>query len=201
MSVASKSFHDNNIIQPLYDESDSDIELELEILDKKNSVNIYTIKYNDSEDESENTSLSSSNNLSFSLTEKQLHYSGLLISMKECPDADNKIFYISTSYMNKYSFSRCMEYLIYHEDREIELPLKPLRSKIFSELWKDIWDVEFIEQIYRESDQSDKLYELVNAANYLDIKPLIFLTLSKLAHIAKNAKYPEIDDLLGLNKI
>ena len=196
MSIASENFCNNNI-QSLYDESDSDIESET-INNEEKTINIYTIEYtNNSENKS---SSSSSENLSFILTEKQLHHSGLFLTMKDL-DSDDKVFPISSSCMNIYSYTKCMEYLIYHENREIELPLKPLRSKIFSELWKDFWDVEFINKIYDESIQCDKLYDLVQAANYFAIKPLIFLILSKIATVVKNAKYYEIDDLLGLNKI
>jgi S-phase kinase-associated protein 1 len=78
---------------------------------------------------------------------------------------------------------KVIEYMVYHTDnlpKEIE---KPLKSSVMTEVVCK-WDAQFV-----EVDQ-EILFELILAANYMDIKPLLDLTCAKVASMIKG-KTPE----------
>lgn len=78
-----------------------------------------------------------------------------------------------------------VKYMRHHFEnppKEIE---KPLKSQKMSEV-VSAWDAEFV-----EVDQ-DLLFELILAANYMDIKPLLDLTCAKVASMIKDKKPEEI---------
>ena len=64
--------------------------------------------------------------------------------------------------------------------------LKPLRSSTLSENNISEWDVEFI------AVEKEILFELVLAANYLDLKPLLDLGCAKLATMIKGMSVEQI---------
>mmetsp|Transcript_10369 Transcript_10369/g.19874 ORF Transcript_10369/g.19874 Transcript_10369/m.19874 type:complete len:188 (-) Transcript_10369:376-939(-) len=78
---------------------------------------------------------------------------------------------------------KVITYMEYHTDnppKEIEKPLKsPNMADVVSE-----WDAHFVEV------PQDVLFELILAANYMDIKPLLDLTCAKVASMIKG-KTPE----------
>merc|ERR1719472_477792 len=61
---------------------------------------------------------------------------------------------------------------------------KPLKSANLAECGVCEWDVEYVEI------EQEILFELILAANYLDIKPLLDLTCAKVASMIKG-KTPE----------
>jgi len=76
-------------------------------------------------------------------------------------------------------------YLEYYKDsdpREIE---RPLPSNNFNEC-VDSWDYQFIDL------ELDLIFEIILAANYMDIKPLMELASSKVASIIKGKSPEEI---------
>jgi S-phase kinase-associated protein 1 len=78
---------------------------------------------------------------------------------------------------------KVVEYMKYHVDnpaREIE---KPLKSANMSEVVSQ-WDADFV-----DVDQ-EVLFELILAANYMDVKPLLDLCCAKVASMIKG-KTPE----------
>eukprot|EP01083_Nonionella_stella_P020174 55930_1 len=79
--------------------------------------------------------------------------------------------------------TKVIEYMRYHSEnlpKEIE---KPLKSANMREVVPE-WDADFV-----EVDQ-EMLFELILAANYMDIKPLLDLTCAKVASMIKG-KTPE----------
>merc|ERR1712179_421176 len=78
-----------------------------------------------------------------------------------------------------------VKYMQHHHNnppKEIEKPLKSAKmSDVVSQ-----WDADFV-----EVDQ-DLLFELILAANYMDIKPLLDLTCAKVASMIKDKKPEEI---------
>mmetsp|Transcript_13578 Transcript_13578/g.26190 ORF Transcript_13578/g.26190 Transcript_13578/m.26190 type:complete len:173 (+) Transcript_13578:125-643(+) len=72
--------------------------------------------------------------------------------------------------------------------QEIEKPLKsPNMNEVVSE-----WDARFV-----DIDQ-ETLFELILAANYLDIKPLLDLTCAKVASMIKNKSPEEIRETFNI---
>lgn len=74
-------------------------------------------------------------------------------------------------------------YMKYHSDNPAKEIDKPLKSAQMSEVVSQ-WDADFV-----NVDQ-ELLFELILAANYMDIKPLLDLTCAKVASLIKG-KTPE----------
>ena len=75
------------------------------------------------------------------------------------------------------------EYLDHYQDSEPKEIERPLASQNYQEC-VDAWDFEFI------NVDLDLIFEIILAANYMDIKPLLELASSKVASIIKG-KTPE----------
>jgi S-phase kinase-associated protein 1 len=73
---------------------------------------------------------------------------------------------------------RIIKYLEYYKDTEPREIEKPLPSNNFNEC-VDAWDYNFIDL------ELDVIFEIILAANYMDIKPLMELASSKVASIIK----------------
>lgn len=79
--------------------------------------------------------------------------------------------------------TKIVDYMKYHADSPAKEIEKPLKSANMSEVVCQ-WDASFI-----DVDQ-ELLFELILAANYMDIKPLLDLTCAKVASMIKG-KTPE----------
>lgn len=82
--------------------------------------------------------------------------------------------------------TKVVEYLNYHVDKKAVDIEKPLKSANLSELTPalDPWDVNFV------SCEQDVLFEIILAANFMDIRPLLDLACAKVASMIKG-KTPE----------
>merc|ERR1712146_105385 len=79
----------------------------------------------------------------------------------------------------------------------VEPPIieKPLRSKVMKDVCKDAWDAKFIDTI---GEQRQQLYDLILAANYMDIKSLLHLGCAKVASLIKGQPLEKIKDILAV---
>jgi len=137
---------------------------------------------------------------SIALTKKQMHHSRLLSTSIE---GDSNAVEIplkidKAACINIYTFTKAMSYLKKHGDSKIVVPERPLGSLKLQEIWRDPWDVSFIDEVYSDSTGCDRLYELMNASNYLDINPLIHLVGSKIAQIINKTEPSKLHQELGL---
>merc|ERR1711964_55809 len=80
--------------------------------------------------------------------------------------------------------SKVIDYCKFHKDEPAEEIQKPLKSSNLAECGCREWDVEYVDI------EQEILFELILAANYLDIKPLLDLTCAKVASMIKG-KTPE----------
>jgi S-phase kinase-associated protein 1 len=71
-----------------------------------------------------------------------------------------------------------LQYINHHNGVEPPIIEKPLRSKLMADVVKDKWDAVFIDGIGNKRQQ---LYDLILAANYMDIKSLLHLGCAKVA--------------------
>lgn len=78
---------------------------------------------------------------------------------------------------------KVIEYCKHHKDNPPEEIAKPLKTSNLEEVVSQ-WDAAFVDV------EQDKLFELILAANYLDIKSLLDLTCAKVASMIKG-KTPE----------
>jgi len=86
------------------------------------------------------------------------------------------------------------EYMEHHQGVEPAIIEKPLRSKVMKDVCKDSWDAEYIDKI---GDDRQKLYDLILAANYMDIKSLLHLGCAKVASLIKGQPLEKIKDILS----
>jgi len=87
-----------------------------------------------------------------------------------------------------------IKYMNHHKGTEPPIIEKPLRSKVMKDVCKDSWDAEFIDKI---GDNRQQLYDLILAANYMDIKSLLHLGCAKVASLIKGQPLEKIKDILS----
>jgi len=80
---------------------------------------------------------------------------------------------------------KVIEYMRYHHSNPSEEIEKPLKSANMREVVSE-WDASFVEI------EQEHLFELILAANYMDIKPLLDLTCAKVASMIKGKSPEEI---------
>jgi len=86
-----------------------------------------------------------------------------------------------------------VSYMTHHKGTEPPLVEKPLRSKLMKDVVQDKWDADFIDRI---GDNRQQLYDLILAANYMDIKSLLHLGCAKVASLIKGQPLEKIKEIL-----
>jgi len=86
-----------------------------------------------------------------------------------------------------------VRYMAHHKGTDPPLVEKPLRSKVMKDVCSDKWDAEFIDTI---GDNRQQLYDLILAANYMDIKSLLHLGCAKVASLIKGQPLEKIKEIL-----
>ena len=126
----------------------------------------------------------SSDNEKFTIDEKSAQKSGLLKGVfedyKENME-DTQIGDISGSILKK-----VFEYLEHYKESEPKEIPRPLPSASMSEVCSE-WDAKFIGEL-----ELDTVFDVINAANYLDIKSLLDLSCAKIASEMKGKTAEEI---------
>jgi len=90
-----------------------------------------------------------------------------------------------------------LTYMNHHKGVEPPIVEKPLRSKVMKDVCKDPFDAEFIDRI---GENRQALYDLILAANYMDIKSLLHLGCAKVASLIKGQPLEKIKDILSTGK-
>ena len=88
---------------------------------------------------------------------------------------------------------KVVEYMKHHEGKEPPIIPKPLRSKKMKEVCEDHWDATFIDSV---GENRQKLYDLILAANYMDIKSLLHLGCAKVASLIKGEPLEKIKGII-----
>jgi len=134
----------------------------------------------DGGDSNETLRLESQEGEKFTVPKKVALMSELVKTMAEGDKEENEIPLpnVKSSVLKK-----VVEYMRYHADNPAKEIEKPLKSANMAEVVSQ-WDADFV-----DVDQ-ELLFELILAANYMDIKPLLDLTCAKVASMIKG-KTPE----------
>jgi S-phase kinase-associated protein 1 len=106
---------------------------------------------------------------------------GMSLHLSACADKEEKeipLPNVKSAILNK-----VVAYLKYHVDNPAKEIEKPLKSANMNEVVSQ-WDADFVDV------EQELLFELILAANYMDIKPLLDLTCAKVASMIKG-KTPE----------
>jgi len=90
--------------------------------------------------------------------------------------------------------AKVVEYMNHHKGTEPPIIEKPLRSKVLKDVCKDSWDADYIDKI---GENRQQLYDLILAANYMDVKSLLHLGCAKVASLIKGQPLEKIKDILS----
>lgn len=90
-----------------------------------------------------------------------------------------------------------VEYMNHHKGEEPPVIKKPLRYKEMTDVCKDKWDANFIDTI---GENRQRLYDLIMAANYMDMKALLHLACAKVASLIKGEPLENIKNILAVEK-
>jgi S-phase kinase-associated protein 1 len=139
-----------------------------------------TLSLDDDIAEDAKLNLLSRENESYSVLRKVAMMSELVKTMAEGDSSEENI---PLPNVKSSILTKVIEYMTYHHANPAKEIEKPLKSSIMSEVVSK-WDASFV-----DVDQ-EVLFELILAANYMDIKPLLDLTCAKVASMIKG-KTPE----------
>lgn len=90
-----------------------------------------------------------------------------------------------------------LTYMKTHKGVEPPIIEKPLRSKVMKDVCPVKSDADFIDKI---GENRQALYDLILAANYMDIKSLLHLGCAKVASLIKGQPLEKIKDILDPNQ-
>lgn len=136
------------------------------------------------EDEYTNINLISSDGQAFSIDIETAKQSSLV---KVILENDTETTEVSLKNVEGYVLQCIVEYMEYHNGKEVSSIVRPLRSQKFEECVDDKWDIDFINKF-----DTEKLISLILAANYMDISSLLDLGCAKIAFLLKGKSPTEI---------
>ncbi len=96
-------------------------------------------------------------------------------------DEEYPLLNVKSAILNK-----VVEYCNYHKEVPAEEITKPLRSANLAECNVSEWDIEYV------NIEKEILFELILAANYMDIKPLLDLCCAKVASMIRGKTVEQI---------
>lgn len=138
---------------------------------------------------SKNISLTSSDNVKVIVEEKSAQRSNLLKGLIQDYDESSDI---AMPDVRGDVLKKIVEYLVHYKDSEPKEIPKPLPSANLLDV-TDEWDVTFINSI-----DLDTNFDMIQAANYMDIKPLLDLSCAKIASLMKGRSADEIRTMFNI---
>ena len=81
---------------------------------------------------------------------------------------------------------KVIDYCTYHKDKPADQISKPLKSANLAECNVSEWDIEYV------NIDKEILFELILAANYMDIRPLLDLCCAKVASMIRGKTVEQI---------
>merc|ERR1719223_1514149 len=136
--------------------------------------------------------LTSKDKKEFTVDKKNALISQLI---KATLDADESAAEVPIPGVDGAILTKVVDYMNHHSGTEPAIIEKPLRSKVMKDVCKDPWDAKFIDDI---GEQRQQLYDLILAANYMDIKSLLHLGCAKVASLIKGQPLEKIKDILAV---
>ena len=109
--------------------------------------------------------------------------------IKDFPEAE-----IQLDEINYETLLKIKEFLEHYKNEEPKEIIQPLPKKDFKDCI-DGWDYEYI------NISNEKVFEIMLAANFLDIQSLLDLTSAKIAFVIKGKNEEEIRKLFNMDKV
>jgi len=141
-------------------------------------------------DESKPLKLTSKDKKEFTVERKHAFISALVKTSLETDDTSQEV---PIPGVTGPILELVIQYMSHHKGTEPPLVEKPLRSKLMKDVVSDKWDAEYIDRI---GDNRQQLYDLILAANYMDIKSLLHLGCAKVASLIKGQPLEKIKEIL-----
>jgi S-phase kinase-associated protein 1 len=138
---------------------------------------------------SKNITLISSDGQKVSIDEKSCGKSNLLKGLIQDYTADTDI---PMPDIKGDVLKKVVDYLTHYKDSEPKEIPKPLPSANLLDV-TDEWDVTYI-----NTADLDTNFDIINAANYMDIKPLLDLSCAKIASLMKGKTAEEIRTMFNI---
>ncbi len=123
----------------------------------------------------------------------QLKYAKISRLVYTAVDQDASATKVSLPSVSTEILDEVVKFMEHHEGEEPPMIPKPLRSKEMKSVCQDRWDATYIDGI---AEDRQKLYDLMMAANYMDIKSLLHLACAKVASLIKGQPLEKIKEIL-----
>ena len=124
----------------------------------------------------------------------QQQWTDISVLIKTAFDTDKTTTELKLTAVDSLQLAEIISYMEHHKGVEPEMVGKPLRSKVMREVCKDQFDADFIDRI---SKKRKNIYDLVLAANYLDMKCLLHLGCAKIASLIKGEPLDKVKTILS----
>merc|ERR1719471_86240 len=111
--------------------------------------------------------------------------------MTECVSGDSEATTIEVRQVPTQTMERVIEYLKHHNGEEAQALPCPVRSIHMAQIVSDKWDATWIDAMDKKS-----IFEVILAANYMDIKSLLHLGCAKIATLIKQLDQKEINRII-----
>ena len=98
--------------------------------------------------------------------------------------------------INGRTLQNVVDYMNHHKGKQPPIIPKPLRFKQMSQVTENKWDARYINEV---GEDKQALYDLILAANYLDINSLLHLGCAKVASFIKGEPLESIPNILNPN--
>merc|ERR1711972_1295706 len=98
---------------------------------------------------------------------------------------------ISLDKVQAETLKHVVEYLQHHQGKEPDALPCPVRSIHMAQIVSDKWDATFIDAFTKK-----EIFEIILAANYMDIKSLLHLGCAKIATLIKQLDQKEINHII-----
>lgn len=147
------------------------------------------------DEEPELLNLVSGNGDSFEVSRK-----GALLSkvVKTALESDQNCEEVPIPGVNSDILKLIVDYMNHHNGTTPKEPEKPLRSIVISEWCKDTYDAKLMEKVVANNQQ---LYDLILAANYMDMQSLLHTSCAAVASKIKGKPLEKIKDILAVESV
>jgi hypothetical protein len=165
----------------------------------ENTESVETVKgLDDSSSTAEMITIVSSDNHKFEVYQKYAEISGVikntLATAKDKVVSFTAVEKESKKLLTSEHFDEIVKFMNAQKGTDLDPPLKPLRSKIMKDVTTE-WAADFVDKLWDKSKPF--VYELLQAANYLEMNGLVHLIAAKIASVVKGKPAEEMAKVLG----
>jgi len=152
----------------------------------------------DNEEEDEQYYLVSSDKVEFPLLKYETTMSNLVVTALKGNEDEREI---PIPAVKSQTLKHVVNYMKYHAKDPVPQnnTAEKLQSNVFSEEVKCKWDVAFIENDIMGDPETAKsnIYDIIHAANYMDIEPLLQVACTKVASMFKGESLDAIKKIIS----